>query len=202
LSGSAAIAVAAYAKASGARIVKTFTEVESGRKNDRPELQRAIAHAKRANARLVIARLGRLSRNAAFLMALMDSGVEFVACDMPEADETMVGVMALMAQREAKLISERTGAALQAAKARGVKLGKDNLTEAAKARGRVLGTAALKAGSDAFAADLGPVVRELRGAGRSLRDIAAHLDREGFATRRGGAWTATQVLRVLDRAAG
>jgi DNA invertase Pin-like site-specific DNA recombinase len=163
-------------------------------------LAQAIAHTKRANARLVIARLDRLSRNAAFLLNLMESKVRFVCCDMPEADETMVGVMALMAQREARLISERTRAALQAAKARGVKLGTDNLSDDDKAKGRVVGLAKMRANADAFAADLGPIVRELRESGRTLQEIARHLNAEWFATRRGKAWSATQVMRVLERA--
>src|SRR5512135_3065776 len=165
-------AVETYARATAGRIIRSFTEVESGKRNDRPELAQAITHVQRTNARLVIARLDRLSRNAAFLLNLMQSKVRFVAGDMPEADETMVGVMALMAQREAKLISERTRAALRAAKARGVKLGTDNLTDDDKARGRVPGLATMKAKADTFAHDLAPVVRELREAGWTLREIA------------------------------
>jgi DNA invertase Pin-like site-specific DNA recombinase len=86
-------AVETYARATAGRLIRSFTEVESGKRNDRPELAQAIAHAQRTNARLVIARLDRLSRNAAFLLNLMESKVRFVACDMPEADETMVGVL-------------------------------------------------------------------------------------------------------------
>jgi DNA invertase Pin-like site-specific DNA recombinase len=106
-----------------------------------------------------------------------------------------------MAQRQAKLISERTRAALRAAKARGVKLGTDHLTDDDKARGRVPGLATMKAKADTFAHDLAPVVRELREAGRTLREIARHLNAEGFATRHGRSWNATQVMRVLVDAA-
>ena len=104
----------------------SFTEVESGKGNARPELQKALALAKVTGAILVIAKLDRLSRNAAFLLTLQDSGVRFVAADMPEANELTIGIMALVAQQEREAISKRTREALQAAKARGRKLGNPN----------------------------------------------------------------------------
>jgi DNA invertase Pin-like site-specific DNA recombinase len=116
-------AVADFLNGGDWKIVGEFTEVESGKKSDRPELARALAMCRLYCARLVIAKLDRLSRNAHFLLGLQESGVEFVAADMPNANQLTVGIMAVVAQDEAKRISERTKAALQAAKQRGTKLG-------------------------------------------------------------------------------
>ena len=115
-----------FAASRGAEVLARFTEVESGRKADRPELLKALHLAKVTGATLVIAKLDRLSRNAAFLLALRDSGVRFVAVDMPEANDLTVGVMALVAQAEREAISRRTTEAMAVAKARGVKLGNPN----------------------------------------------------------------------------
>src|SRR5258705_8901711 len=103
-------------------LVQEFVEVESGKRNDRPELTAALAACKRHKARLVIAKLDRLSRNLAFIATLMDSGVEFIAVDNPHANKLTVHILAAVAQHEREMISERTTAALQAAKARGVRL--------------------------------------------------------------------------------
>ena len=111
-------AVAQFTQSRGWAIVAEFVEVESGRRADRPELEKAIAATKRAGGRLVIAKLDRLARNVHFLTGLQDARVPFIACDMPEADEFTVQIIAAVAQREAKLASERTRAALAAAKAR------------------------------------------------------------------------------------
>ncbi len=104
-------------------VVESFTEIESGKKNDRPELERALRRCRLTGAELVVAKLDRLSRDAGFIYRLRDAGVKFVAADMPEANTLTVGVMASLAQYERELISERTKVGLAAAKARGVKLG-------------------------------------------------------------------------------
>jgi DNA invertase Pin-like site-specific DNA recombinase len=116
-------------------VVAEFTEVESSKHSDRPELEKALAACKKHKAKLVIAKLDRLSRNLAFIAALMESGAEFVAVDMPHATKLTIHILAAVAQHEREMISERTKAALQAAKKRGQRLGNPDITEVAK-RGR------------------------------------------------------------------
>lgn len=179
-----------------------FTEVESGRNPDRPELAKALHLAKVTGAKLVIAKLDRLSRNAAFLLALRDSGVRFVAVDMPEANDLTVGVMALVAEQERAAISKRTKEALAVAKTRGVRLGNPNGAAALRRAGK--GGAPLRAAvtrnADAHARDLAPVVTDIRAQGAtSLRAIAAELNARGMLTRRGGRWHASTVANLLDR---
>lgn len=195
-------AINGFAKSRGAEVAAIFTEVESGGRADRPELARALHQAKVTGATLVIARLDRLSRNAAFLLTLRDSGVRFIACDMPAANDLTVGVMALVAEAERNLISKRTKEALAAAKARGVRLGNPNGAAALRRAGK--GGRALRAAvaknADDFAADLAPVVAEIRAEGHeSLRAIAAALDGRGMLTRRGGKWGVSNVRNLLAR---
>lgn len=191
-----------FAASRCAEVLARFTEVESGRKADRPELGKALHLAKVTGATLVIAKLDRLSRNAAFLLALRDSGVRFVAVDMPEANDLTVGIMALVAQAEREAISRRTKEALAVAKARGVKLGNPNGAESLRRAAK--GSAALRrkvsANAASFAADLVPVLADIRAAGHtSLRAIAAELTARGIRTRRGGAWGVGNVGRLLHR---
>jgi DNA invertase Pin-like site-specific DNA recombinase len=191
-----------FATSRGAEVLARFTEVESGRKADRPELLKALHLAKVTGATLVIAKLDRLSRNAAFLLALRDSGVRFVAVDMPEANDLTVGIMALVAQAEREAISRRTREALAVARARGVKLGNPNgaasLRRAGKG-GEAL-RAAVSANAAAFANDLVPVIEAIRAEGRtSLRAIAAELTARGIRTRRGGVWQVSNVKSLLAR---
>ena len=133
----------AFAASRNAEVLARFTEVESGRNPDRPELTKALHLSKITGATLVIAKLDRLSRNAAFLLTLRDSGVRFLAVDLPEANDLTVGIMALVAQAEREAISRRTKEALAVAKARGVRLGNPNGAEALKRAGK--GAVALRA---------------------------------------------------------
>ena len=151
-------------------------------------------------ARLVIAKLDRLSRNAHFLLGLKESGVDFVAADMPNANRLTVGIMAMVAEDEAQRISQRTKDALAAAKRRGVKLGGDRGV-IPNARSHKASAEALHARTASRAADLAPIIKELQAAGKtSLRAIAEGLNAQGIPTSRGdGEWTATQVMRVLER---
>ncbi len=196
--------IEAFASSRGAEVLARFTEVESGKRADRPELVKALHLAKVTGATLVIAKLDRLSRNAAFLLALRDSGVRFVAVDIPEANDLTVGIMALVAQAEREAISRRTKEALAVAKARGVKLGNPNGAAALKRAGKggVALRTAVSANAVSFAADLGPVVADIRAAGHiSLSAIAADLTARGIQTRRGGTWQVSNV-RVLMRRLG
>ena len=172
--------------------------MESGRKTDRPELGKALHLAKVTGATLVIAKLDRLTRNAAFLLALCDCGVRFVAVDMPEANDLTVGIMAFVAQAVRKAISRQTKEALAVAKARGVKLGNPNGAESLRRAGK--GGAALRAAVSANAADLVSVLADIRAAGHSsLRAIAAELTARGIRTRRGGVWNVGNVGHLLSR---
>ena len=185
-----------YAQRAGALVVAEFIEVESGKRNNRPQLAEAIAEAKRTGATLVIAKLDRLARNAGFVFALRDAGVKFIACDIPEANTLTVGIFAVMAQHEAELISTRTRAALQAKKARGAKLGKpENLTAEARAKGREAHSR--NAANNQNTKTARGYALLLRGNGASLRQMAATLNAEGFKTPRGGKFSAVQVARIL-----
>lgn len=193
-------AVREYLNGGDWQIAGEFTEVETGKRNDRPELDKALAMCRLHGAKLVIAKLDRLSRNAAFLLNLRDSGVDFVCADMPNANRLTVGIMAMVAEDEAERISARTKAALAAAKRRGVTLGGFR-GKIPTARHRTLSAAARQREAGDRAADLAPTIAELRAAGAtSLRAIADGLNSQSIPTARGnGAWSAVQVQRVLER---
>ncbi len=179
-----------------------FTEVESGGKNDRPRLTEAFSVCRLYNATLVVAKLDRLSRDAAFLLTLQNSKTRFVAADMPDANEMTVGIMAVVAQQERKAISERTKAALKAAKRRGRVLGNPaNLSAEAAAKGRALGSAKVRQIAQERSADLMHVINHIReGGASSLRAIASELTARGIPSARGGVWHPQQVKRVLEAA--
>jgi DNA invertase Pin-like site-specific DNA recombinase len=190
-------AVARYLASLDCELIGAFEEVESGANNKRPQLTAAIQLAKSRKAILVIAKLDRLTRNAAFLLQLQDSGIDFVACDMPNADKLSVGIIALLAQRERQLISERTKAGLAIAKKRGVVLGNPNpdasLKKAVEAniqRKQEFASAAIK------------IIREIQSTGvETLAHIAECMNKRGEKTPRGGQWTATAVKRIVECAA-
>src|SRR4051812_30772486 len=176
-------------------LIAEFVEVESGKRDDRPKLAEAMALCRLHNATLVIAKLDRLSRDAHFLLGLQKAGVRFVAADMPEANEMVVGIMAVVAQAERKMISERTKAAMAAAKARGKRLGTlGNLTNVDE--GRANGRARCSQKARERAIDLRPIIADLRAEGAAnLSQLAAGLNQRGIPTSRGGTWSATQVRR-------
>ena len=186
--------VARYLNSLDFELLASFEEVESGANNKRPQLAAAIQMAKSKKAVLVFAKLDRLGRNAAFLLQLQDSGIDFVACDMPNADKLSIGIIALLAQRERQLISERTKAGLAVAKQRGAILGNPNPANALKKAGL-----AIKARKAEFAATALKTIREIQSTGvETLAKIADCLNKRGEKTARGGTWTATAVKRVLE----
>lgn len=171
-------------------LIAEFTETESGRKADRPRLAEALALCRRQKAVLVIAKLDRLARNVAFISNLMESRVDFVAADMPEAQRVTVHMMAAIAEHEREAISKRTKEALAAAKARGTRLGnpRPNLAKATD-------LAAERAAE--FRASMLPLIRLLRASGRSLRAVADDLNARAIPTLNGRRWQAATVLGVL-----
>ena len=182
-----------------AQLLPAYVEVESGKKNQRPQLLAAIAAARVAGATLLIAKLDRLSRNAGFIFTLRDAGVDFVCCDMPDANTLTVGLFAVLAQHERETISKRTKDALEAKKARGAVLGTPaNLTDEARTKGRAIMQAnAQEHQANRQAARLAGL---LRAQGHSLPQIAAELTSAGYRTRRGGVFHPTTVNRLLHRA--
>lgn len=195
--------VSAYVTSITGQVLETFVEVESGKNCDRPRLAAALAACRLRQATLVIAKLDRLARDAAFLLNLQKDlqrhGLRFVAADMPEANEMTIGIMAVVAQAERRMIADRTRAALAAAKARGVKLGRpENLSQ--RDKGRVLSARVRTSKSIEKAQDLGPIIENLRSTGASsLRQIAAGLNERGYTTSKGSRWEAKAVHRVLAR---
>jgi len=186
-------AVRRYLESLECELLANFEEVESGSNNERPQLMAAIELAKAKKAILVIAKLDRISRNASFLMKLQDSGIDFVACDMPNADKFTVGILALVAQRERELISQRTKAGLAIAKGRGAKLGNPNASQAWNKAVK-----AIKGAKRTFAATAIKHIQEIQGTGiLTLARIADCMNKRGEKTPRGGKWTATAVKRVI-----
>lgn len=176
--------------------IKEFTEIESGKRADRPELQQAIQYAKVHKAKLVIAKLDRLARNVHFVSGLIQAGVDFVAADNPHANKLTIHIIASVAEDEAQRTSERTKVALQAAKARGVKLGGYRGVKVDP----TLGTQARQANALEQAKALQPTIEEIRQAGFvSLHAIAQQLNARGIPTAMGRKWQAVSVSRVLQR---
>lgn len=199
-------AVTEYVLASGGKQVAEYIEVETGKSKDRPELLKAIAHAKRSKAQLVVAKLDRLARNVAFTSALMESKVDFLACDNPHANKFTIHILAAVSEHEAEQISLRTKAALAAAKRRGVKLGssrpghwngREDARQAGLQKARQAAALAHREAFNAEYSDLFAIVERLRSEKRSLRSIAHELNDQGHSTRHGKSWNAMQVSRLL-----
>lgn len=206
-------AVQAYAASLGLVVVASYQDIESG-KDARPELAKALAHAKRIKATLVFAKLDRLYRNTRLLLEIVDSGADVVFCDFPNIPSGAMGrfmltQMASVAELEAGLVSERTKAALAAYKARGGLLGASmpqcrNLTNEDRTRGGLASGKANKSSADDDYASMAEVIAQmvkLKDEGLTLRAIAARLTESGHTTRTGKPWNPTQVARVLKRTA-
>ena len=189
-------AVQSFIAGRGAMLAE-FTEIESGGKHDRPALSEALARCKKHKATLLIARLDRLARSVSFISNLMDSGADFIAVDMPEANRLTIHILAAVAEHEREAISIRTKAALKAAKARGVKLGNPNPREAARAAND-----AVIAQANSFAATHAPLIQLLRGQGKTYAAIANELNMRRIPTARGGEWHGGTVQNILKRAGG
>jgi len=190
-------AVQSFVDSRGGQILEVFCEIESGKNNKRPELLKAIAKSKATGATLVIAKLDRLSRNAHFTMALKESGVDFIAADMPEANTFMIGIMALVAQQERDFISQRTKAALQSKRERGwVPAFRDNVGEGGRSRGRE--TIRQNALSNPVNTTAGAFAASLKQNGKTLAEIATILNEGGFRTPGGGMFHKTSVSRVIN----
>jgi DNA invertase Pin-like site-specific DNA recombinase len=198
-------AVEAFVNANHGELLRAYTEVESGKRSDRPELKRALDHAKLAKATLVVAKLDRLARNVEFLARVMNAGTEFVACDLPSANRMMLHIMAAVAENEAKATSDRTKAALAAYKARGGLLGgarpgSPRMSAEAMAKGQMMASQVRRKLAREAYVELVPVMAVMRSEGRSYRDIADRLNEQGYATRHGRPWSHVQVRLVLGRA--
>lgn len=195
-------AVRGYLNGGSWDLIGEAVEIESGKRADnRPQLQEALRLCRTTGATLIVAKLDRLSRDAAFLMQLQNSGVSFVAADMPGANSFSVGVMALVAQQEREAISTRTKAALAAAKARGVSLGgRRSHTLPSHAAAAISANVRSEIAKRRTLDVLVSVEQAKQNGAVSLRMIAAALTASGVKTPRGGAWSAAQVKRVLDRA--
>jgi DNA invertase Pin-like site-specific DNA recombinase len=185
-------AVTNYLNGGGWKLLGEFTEVETGKRADRPELQNALQLCRRRKAKLVIAKLDRLSRNVAFIATLMDSKVEFVAVDNPHATKLTIHILAAVAEHEREMIAARTKAALQAAKARGVRLGRNGAERLAPS---------YRAAAGERARELQPVLAELEATGLSARAMAAELNSRRVPTPKGATWHAATVTRMLKRLA-
>ena len=180
------------------RILLEFTEIESGRKSERPKLQEAIRVCQQKRAKLLIAKLDRLSRNVAFVMTLRDSGVDFVACDLPDANTLTVGMMVTFAQYEAERTSERTRAALAQKKAQGFKLGKpENLTLQAIQKGELIRVNnATNHKANVQATELATLYRSK---GMTYAEIAEKLNQTHYQTRRNKQFEGKAVFRLLKK---
>lgn len=194
-------AVKSYLRGCNGKLTAAYTEIESGKRSDRPELLAALAQCRLHKATLIIAKLDRLARNVAFIANLMESGVEFVAVDFPQANRLTVHILAAIAEHEALMISQRTRAALQAARRRGIRLGGLRSNSASMGRSGAAASASVRqAKAGRRNADLLPVVQRLKATGATLATIAERLNGDGIPAPRGGYWHPASVARVLAAA--
>lgn len=193
-------AIERFAQAEGDVIRREFLEVETGKGSDaldrRPKLAQAIAEARQHKCSIVVAKLDRLSRNVHFVSGLMASRVRFIVAELgPDVDPFMLHIYAALAEQEARVISQRTKSALEAARARGVALGGPRIAEA-----RVIAERTIKANADAHAQNVRPIIDAIRKSGATtVREIAAALNARGIATARGGKWHPSTVQGILAR---
>lgn len=190
-------AVATYLNGGDWKLLQEFVEVESGSgKKNRPQLEAAIEACKKHKATLIVAKLDRLYRNVHFVTKLMEDGIDFICCDMPEMNKLTIHIMAAVAEHEREVISERTKAALAVLRGKGVKLGSPTPKVGSK-----IGNNAKREKADKFAANIQPIIREIIDEGRTtLREIATTLENRGVKTPRGGSkWHASQVSNLMNR---
>jgi DNA invertase Pin-like site-specific DNA recombinase len=187
-----------FVATNGGEIVMEYTEIESGKCSERPALSKAIKQATLIDGRLLVGKLDRLSRDLHFILSLQKSHVDFVISEMPNCDNFTISIYGALAQRERELIASRTKAGLAAAKARGVKLGTNNLNMELVKEASAKGVQVRQQAADSFARRVGPVIQALAH-GRSLRAVADELELLGVQTAMGGKWTATAVRNAIGR---
>lgn len=188
-------AIRRYMELCGGEVLAELVEVESGKRSDRPVLEEAVALCRRKKATLLVAKLDRLSRTVSFISRLIDTGIDFIAVDNPHANKLMIHVMSAFAEHERDLISVRTRSALEAAKARGVKLGNPRIASA-REQARV----AIQSAADDYCANVAPIIAQIRQSGvGSLQGLADALAARGIATARGGKWHPATVKNVEKR---
>lgn len=180
----------------GGKLIAEYIEVESGKKSNRPEFQKALKACERLQATLLIAKLDRLSRSIHVITGLQESGIKFIAADCPDATPLTIHILAAMAQYERELISKRTRDALQQAKKRGVRLGNPNPEKALRQAYK-----AHRKQADSFAAEIKPIIEKIKQKGHvtTLKEIADALNERGISTARGGKWHPTTVKNLLAR---
>lgn len=189
-----------YIQHNGNRIIQEFTEVESGKRNDRPELIKALNTAKERNATLVIAKLDRLSRNVNFISALMESKINFICCDMPDASPLTIHIFAALAQWERERISQRTKDALQAKKAKDLNWTPGtpaNLTNEAILKAHA--STSNKARTDQAVRFAYHFIKPLKESGMTYQGISNELNTEGYLTRQGKPFHPMQVFNIWKR---
>lgn len=200
-------AVREYARRVGQPILAEFTEVESGRRPDRPELAKAVARGRLTGASLVVAKLDRLTRDVRLLLSLVDSGVRIVFLDLPVSGDPIVGrlvltILAAIAEFEARRIGQRIREAFAARRARGLKMRAPAwITDAHRRANQPRAVRANRRLAAAFRSSMRPIAGEYRAAGRTLAGVAAAMNDAGYRTRRGKMWTVATVdalLRVVD----